>query len=401
MANASASMIKTFQQQRYLLFSTPPLDPVVPSTHDMVSHDEGVVIGPEGEKVPFKELLNFGAKIEDRYHEGAVALLGKVVAHRTQGRFPERWVGVSTGLREVDVETIQKTASYALSTFGHLIDPEDREFLTLDSKGSMHDLFMASLKLANCLEEIAETEDRPQLASWVHNAHSVVENFMRGVHVARVNLPLRHDNGSMLALFKEMSFGSGAYIGTRHGIPFTGIRKSLELGMPVEGNLNFVGAFPGTWVRVHQGQPFKATPGVLAELVMRDGQQSAKLLGGNMDMALTKEAVVGAGKLKKQILGPSGPVADCYRTWKMRAGKLWVRGVEFVSSGATPYVHKEKDKYRHVRVTEGAVKLLIGDQTEILEDGNSALVLPGAGFMVGVIPDTIPSSYVVSTLTNL
>jgi len=399
MSSVQANLIKSFKQQGYALFSTPGLDPLIPESRELVSHNDGVLIGPDGEHVPFRELLRAGAMIEDRYHEGAGELLGKLVAHRTHGRFPERWVGVSTGDRKVDEDAIDRIASYVIGTFSHLIDNMDIALLERGAKDAGGDLFCVATTLDRCLEDIAEREVHPQLAIWRGTVRSVVENFMRGVHVARVNQPLRYDEGSMLAFLMDVSPVSGVYIGTKHNVPFAQVRKDLMMGMPIEKHLNLVGTKIGMWLRVYRGQPFKATSGVTAELVMRDGQQSAKLLHGNVDMALTDDAKVGPGQVKRQIVGPAGPVKDSIRTWKMRAGQLYLRGVEFVAKDAEPFHHKSKDKYRHIRVMDGAVQLIIKDGNVVLEAGESALVLPGVSFMVGTSTGPLPSSYVTSTLT--
>lgn len=401
MSSPQVNMIKSFQQRGYLRFASPGLDPLLPESCDLISHNKGIVIGPEKEKVAFRELLGAGVRIEDRYHEGAAALLGKIVAHRTQGRFPEHWVGVSTGDRRVDEETISRIVSYTLSTFSHLIDPDDKAALDGDCFSTKNDLLCVAHRLDRCLEEVAETEDHPQLGLWRQNVSSVVDNFMRGVHVVRVNRKLDYDNGSMLAFFVDVAPASGAFIGTKYGIQFSTIRKKLEDGSPLESFLNHVQARAGAWHLVRGGQPFKATAGVVAELVMRDGQQSSKLLGGNADMALTDEAVVGPERVKKQFVGPRGPVNKSLRTWKMGAGKLSLRGIEFVAKGAKPFVHKEMDRYQHVRVMDGAVTLLVRDSKEVLEAGESALVLPGAAFKVRASKGYMPSTYVVSTLTSL
>jgi len=123
-------------------------------------------------------------------------------------------------------------------------------------------------------------------------------------------------------------------------------------------------------------------------------------MNGNFDLALTDAAVVGPERVKNQIVGPAGPVNDSFRTWRMRAGRLFLRAVEFVDKSVEPFQHRAKDKYRHVRAMDGAVTLFVGDNSTELQAGESALVLPGASFMVGTLEGQVPSTYVVSTLTD-
>lgn len=358
-----------------------------------------------------EETYGAGDSVKDLYREGAGVALGHQVALRTRGRHPEWWVRISTGMGDADFQTLQQVAEYIRGSFSGQIDNEDLAQLSLDSRSTSHDMFAVGARLLNIFSELDERgEVHPRLDEWRSSVERVVDNFYKGVHIARVNNRIKYDSGDMLAVFLHASRGSTAYVGTKHGITRRDLQTVCDQERILGDLLNQIPLVEGRWIKVLRGQPYKSTDGVVAELVMRDGQKSTRVFGTDLNLALAKGAMIGREKVEQeQIVGPSGNIVDDRDDWNMRAGRLYVRGVRFVredaAAVAVPKVVSDDalmHKYHHLRVLSGAVTVGRGnvdgvDATEI-RAGSSILILPGVQLMVGPKRGVTPSSFALSTL---
>jgi hypothetical protein len=402
MPNAISKYLDAAQAKGYVQHDNPEFSLDRPHMEDAVSHDSSFVMDPQGSKIPLKEILESGDLIRGLYPSNAGLILGQHIARHTRGRFPERVIRVFTGTVEEDFNTLQQVTGYIRDTLGPYIAQSDLDKLRLDSSSDNYDLFAVGARAKYMLEEVAEQgeaeADMENIRRWRKMVVGVVDNFYKGVHIARVNHRLRYDSGYMLAHIVSLSRGAGVYLGTKSDVdPET--RKNVCYNCsPVEKALNLNKELErGQWLQVKSGQPFKATEGVMAELFMRDGQVSSRVFGTDIEeLTFAPNAIV--EDPRKQIVGPNGKVEDGFRQWTMRAGKLFVYAREFVDNRAQSNKLIKRDQYNHVRVMRGRVTVAAqGAEPITLEAGSSIIKFPGAELMVNPT-DVFPSTWAVSTL---
>jgi hypothetical protein len=370
---------------------------------DAVSHDSSFAIDQDGTRFRFKALLESGELVRGLYPSNAGRVLGPHIARHTRGRFPERVLRVFTGTVEEDFNTMQAVTGYIRDTLSSYVDPSDLEQLRLDSSSDNHDLFAVASRSKYILEDVADQEeaeaDMENIRRWTAMVEGVVENFYKGVHIARVNHRLRYDAGHMLAHIVSLPRGAGVYLGTKSVLD-PEIKADVLYGVsPVEEVLNLKPSESGEWIRVESGQPFKATEGVFAELHMRDGQENSRVFGTDIELAFTSAAIL--EDPSRQIVGPKGKVEEGFRKWTMRAGNLLTFSREFVDNRAGNTKLRKRDQYNHLRVTRGEVKVEAqGAKTLILKAGSSIIKFPGAELRISPT-DVFPSTWTVSTLKVL
>ena len=409
MADATTKFVQWAQQRGYVEFESVEFNGDRPTIVDVISHDTSKFIGPNRERMPVLEVFGSGERIEDKYHQGAGDFLSHDIARFTRGRFPERWQRVYTGNFDDDRELVQKIVrNFRGQCDRHLTDDE-KDALSIHSQSTYFDVICVASKASNIIDMLPERLgiEKKELAShlgieevhaWDEKLESVVDAYTKGVNIARVNIPLGYDSGNMLAHIIRCAWGSGVCLGTApdlHPERYEDVRDDFE---PVETILNQLPLEEGAWVGVRHLWPFKATQGVMAELLVRDGQQSKRVWGTDRVYALSNKAMLGHVRANNRIYRPRGEFRDGVQEYPpMEAGQITVRGYAINDSSENGVSVRPLKKYSHLRVMSGDVSVTVRDTVvDSMLTGGSILILPDAS---AVIKSKVPRSlFSISTL---